>query len=480
MDNLTAPPDLDPDLLGRRVREMIDAGKLSAARAVLAALERLARPGPDIAELACRLALAAGQWDQAAAGLDAAVAADPAHAGLRRLRADLRHRRGELVPATIDAAEAVTLDPRDPAGKAILGILMTELGRPADALACLAEAVAADPANPVFVEALAAAEAADGETARAAATLAAGIARAPGRVELRHAAILLALRRQDFAAAHAQADAARQAGVADARLFGLMGHALSCLGRQPEATAAYDAALKLGPDDPCVRHLVAAADARPGPDRAPSPYVRAVFDGCADRFDTQLIALGYRVPGLIRAALLRLKPWEATGGSAGPALDLGCGTGLVGVAIHDLPVGPLHGVDLAPRMLAHAAARGIYASLREADILTALAEPGPAYGLILAADVLCYFGSLAPVLTAAQARLRPGGLLVVSTESAPPDDPAPPPWHLGRQGRYIHSAAYLRAAAEAAGLTLRDCRAETQRFENNTPVPGLLAVLARP
>ncbi len=476
MDTFAAQPD--PDILGRRVREMIDAGKLNAARAVLAALGRLAPPGPATAELGARLALAAGQLDRAAAELDVAVAAAPTHAGLRRLRADVRHRRGEHVPAAIDAAEAVALDPRDPSGKAILGVLMTELGRPADAVACLAEAVDAEPANAAFVEALAAAQAAGGDTERAGATLAAGIARIPGRVELRNAAVLMAIRRRDFPAAHALAEAARQIGVADACLFGLLGHTLSCLGRHEEATEAYDAALKLGPHDPYVRHLVAASGALPGADRAPSPYVRAVFEGYADRFERHLVALGYRIPGRFRAVLQCLSPWT-DGGDCGPTLDLGCGTGFVGLAVHDLPIGPLHGVDLAPRMLARAAAKGIYASLREADVLTVLAEPEPAYGLILAADVLCYFGTLDPLLTAAHARLRPGGLMLVSAESPAAEETAPPPWRLGRQGRYAHTEAYLRAAAEAAGFVVRALDAETQRFENDLPVPGLLAVLAR-
>ncbi len=480
MDTFAAQPD--PEILGRRVREMIDAGKLNAARAVLAALGRLGPPGPATAELAARLALAAGQLDRAAAELDLAVAAAPAHAGLRRLRADVRYRRGEHVPAAIDAAEAVALDPRDASGKAILGVLMTELGRPVDAVACLTEAVGAEPANPAFVEALAAAQAAGGDTERASATLAAGIARVPGRVALHNAAVLMAIRRRDFAAAHALAEAARRIGIADACLFGLLGHALSCLGRHAEATDAYESALQLGPHDPYVRHLVAASGALPGADRAPSPYVRAVFEGYADRFEQHLVALGYRIPGLFRAVLQRLAPWTgaADGAGCGPTLDLGCGTGLVGLAVHDLPVGPLHGVDLAPRMLARAAAKEIYADLREADVLSVLAEAGPAYGLILAADVLCYFGTLEPLLTAAQARLRPGGLMLVSTESPAADEAAPPPWRLGRQGRYAHTEAYLRAAATAAGFTVRELGAETQRYENDVPVPGLLAVLARP
>ena len=82
-----------------------------------------------------------------------------------------------------------------------------------------------------------------------------------GLTELRNAAVLLSLRRRDFATAVRLAEQARIAGVADAILFGLKGHALSGLGRHAEAADAYAEALKLDPDDRYVRHLVAAAGA---------------------------------------------------------------------------------------------------------------------------------------------------------------------------------------------------------------------------
>ena len=459
----------DPAALAGRIRDMIDTGRLNAAQAVLAALRRLTPDDSGTAALAARLGIAAGRLDDALTALDPAIAADPADAGLRRLRADVHHRRGEHVAAAIDAAEAVALDPTDPSGKAILGVLMHELGRPLDAIACLAEALAAEPGNPAFVEAMAAAQAAAGTLDRAAATLAAGIARIPPAPALRNAAMLLEIRRRDFPAAVRLGEAARAAGAADACGFGLLGHALSSLARHDEAAAAYEEALKLAPEDPYVRHLVATAGARPGADRAPSPYVRAVFDGYADRFESHLIALGYRIPGLVRAALVGTD-------AAGPLLDLGCGTGLVGLALADLPLGPLHGVDLSPRMLARAAAKNLYAALHEADLLTFLETPGADYGVIVAADVLCYFGDLAPVFTAVAPRLRPGGRFLISCET---DPAAPAAWALGPQGRYTHHPDHLRDAAAAAGLGVTTLRQEIQRFQNDSPVPGLFGVLTR-
>jgi predicted TPR repeat methyltransferase len=112
----------------------------------------------------------------------------------------------------------------------------------------------------------------------------------------------------------------------------MMGHALSSLGRHGEAGDAYAEALKLGPDDPYVRHLVAASGIVPGAMRAPVDYLRAVFDGYADRFESHIVSLGYRIPGLIRATLLQ-HPTIMAGETLGPALDLGCGTGLMAVVL---------------------------------------------------------------------------------------------------------------------------------------------------
>ena len=72
-----------------------------------------------------------------------------------------------------------------------------------------------------------------------------------------------------------------------------------------------------------------------------------------------LIRLGYRIPGVIRAAIQRHVPLSHAS-PYGPALDLGCGTGLIAVALSDLSIRPIHGVDLSPRMLAKAVERNLY------------------------------------------------------------------------------------------------------------------------
>jgi predicted TPR repeat methyltransferase len=472
----------DVAALTARIATLIDAKRPVAARHLLSAVRRLTSDSPRIAELAARVATGEGHLPQALAELDAAIERFADHPGLRKCRADLRFQADDAMGALADAAEAVILDRSDHAAKALLGVLLLETGRADDAVACLKEAVAADAANPSYRQGLAAAQEASGDADTALATLTAGIALTPWRVDLRNAAILHHVRRRDFTMTWQLAEEARLAGVADAISFGLMGHALSSLGRHAEAADAYAEALKLGPDDPYVRHLVSAAGILPGAPRAPLDYVRTVFDGYADRFDAHLLSLGYRVPGLIHAAVAG-HPLIVAGERLGPALDLGCGTGLVAVVLSDLAVAPLVGVDVSPRMLKAAAAKQLYAELHEADLVNFLAEDTTRWRLIMAADTLCYFGALDAVLAAAHDRLEPGGWFVFSLEELMPDDVVASPgngsWALHRLGRYAHSLDYVAATARNAGFVVRVQERETLRFETDAPVAGFFVVLER-
>lgn len=472
------------DALTARVAHLLRSGRTAAARPLLAAARRLTPSATNLTELAARLALQDGCLEEARHELDTGLAAAPDHAGLRKCRAELRYQLGDVEGAARDAAEAVILDRNDPSAKALLGTLMLELGRPADAVACLREAVAAMPANPAARQAFAASLEASGDPDAALDALLGATAACPSSVEPRIAAILLCMRRRDFNQAVAMAGEACSAGLADACLYGLKGHALSSLGRHEEAADAYREALKLGPEDPYVRHLVAASGVLPGAKRAPSEYLRTVFDGYAERFDLHLVSLGYRVPGLFRSVLL-IHPEIARGEQVGPVLDLGCGTGLIGLALSDLPVGPLIGVDISPCMLAQAAAKELYAELREAEIMTVLSGSNAeqSWPLILAGDVLCYFGDLEPVLAAVHAGLKTGGWFVCSTEELLPDRDGVVPgngnWALHRLGRYAHGFDYLRAAAAKTGFLIRRLERQTLRYEANAPVGGMLAVLQR-
>ena len=466
--------------LAGRVREMIQHGRVQAARPLLAALRKVAAPCAELDELGGLLLLREGRVEDALTELDAAIGRDPDFVGLRICRADARMQLNDFAAAAADAAEAVILSPGTVQAKALLGVILIEMGRPIDAVACLAEAVAADPRRPAYRQGLAKAQECAGDFAAAAVTLRDGIRLAPGSDALRTAAIMQAMRQRDFEAAAEIAEAAQRDGVADACVFGLLGHALSSLGRHSEAFEAYSEALKLAPEDPYVRHLVRAGGILPDAERAPAEYLKTVFDGYAERFEAHLIELGYRIPGVIRATLLRHLPLDPAA-PIGPVLDLGCGTGLLGGVVSDLPLGPFTGVDVSARMLQQAAAKHLYARLHAADLEVFLAEAQRDWAVVLAADVLIYFGALEKVFSLVHAALRPHGLFVFSAEEMDQDavTTAEHGWQLGRQGRYTHTQDYIRHAANQAGFRLRELRRETVRHEGTVPVPGLLVVLER-
>lgn len=475
-----ASQTVDTGALIARAEELIDQGRPAAARPLLAAVRGTTGPSAGLSVLAARIALSDGELDTAGDELDRALDLHPDHPGLRKCRAGLRRQLGDLEGATRDAAEAVIGDSRDPAAKALLGDLLTDIGSPIDAIACLSEAVAAMPADVCYREALARAWTAAGDMDTALAILQDGIPIVPGAAVLRNASILLCIRRRDFARAIGMAEQSRRDGATDATTFGLQGHALSSDGRHAEAALAYGEALKLAPGDAYVRHLVAAAGIASYAPRAPDDYVRTLFDGYADRFESHLVSLGYRIPGLVRHHIQAF----AAETDIGPVLDLGCGTGLIALAVSDLEIGPFTGVDLSPRMLDEARSKGLYAELREAQLPGALREDTARWKLIVAADLLCYFGAVEDMLDAVRARLADGGRFILSVEELLPNHSGElngnGQWALGRQGRYAHNAAYLRAAAAAAGFNCLSLEREVLRFEAGGPVVGLIAVLERP
>ena len=169
------------------------------------------------------------------------------------------------------------------------------------------------------------------------------------------------------------------------------------------------------------------------------------------------------------------------GGDDGPvvpryhhAIDLGCGTGLMGVAL-DARVATLTGVDLAPAMLALARRKGVYARLVEAGIDAFLAgEPSGSADLCVAADVFIYFGPIETVLAGLARVLRPGGRAAFTVQSHDGDGVV-----LGADGRYAHADAYLAAAAEAAGFTDLAIRRASVRRERGLDVPGRTVIAVK-
>ena len=120
------------------------------------------------------------------------------------------------------------------------------------------------------------------------------------------------------------------------------------LGRLDESCKAMYTALKHAPDLVSAKYFLAAMGAEEEPPQSPEEYVTKLFDSCADEFDSRLVdTLNYQVPQLLHDAVCQCSDVCTR---KLDILDLGCGTGLCGVAFSEV-VNRMVGIDLAPRML---------------------------------------------------------------------------------------------------------------------------------
>jgi len=248
------------------------------------------------------------------------------------------------------------------------------------------------------------------------------------------------------------------------------------LGERDAAIAAFRSARDADADDRHGARVWLMRLGAEGLSDMPPAYVRTLFDQYAPKFEAALVDdLGYRGPSLLFKAVLAARRAVRKPAFFKRAIDLGCGTGLAAAAFAR-EVDHFTGIDLSPRMIEQARSTGLYAELEVTDMLTGLrGKPGASAELILAADAMVYVADLVPVLKEARRVLVSGGLLAFTVETHGGDDVI-----LGEGLRYAHGEPYVRAALQSAGLALSQLETLSARNEDNTPVPGLVVVAAKP
>ena len=244
--------------------------------------------------------------------------------------------------------------------------------------------------------------------------------------------------------------------------------ALVHLGRLEEAAKLYREWLATDPDNPVIKHHLAACSGGAVPERASDAYVERTFDAFAATFDANLSALGYRAPQLVAELLRELLPPPAR---QFDIHDLGCGTGLCGPMVRDW-ARDLSGCDLSQGMLDKAERRHVYDDLHHAELVAHMKAHPARWDALICADTLCYFGELGEALQSAALALRPGGHLVFTVEAWQAGDDQP--YHLQPHGRYAHQREYVSTALARAGLRELVLRQEQLRSEAGKPVVGWL------
>lgn len=247
------------------------------------------------------------------------------------------------------------------------------------------------------------------------------------------------------------------------------------LGERDAAIAAFRKAEVADPED---RHGASLRLMLLGAEKIsamPQAYVRALFDQYAPKFEAALVDdLGYRGPALLFRAVLAARLAVRRPAFFKRAIDLGCGTGLAATAFAK-EVDHFIGIDLSPRMIERARLTGLYAQLEVADMVQGLSsKPDASAELVLAADAMVYLADIAPLLREAKRVLVAGGLLAFTVETHAGDGVI-----LGEGLRYAHGADYVRASIGETGLALSQLEELSARNEDNTPVPGLVAVAAK-
>jgi predicted TPR repeat methyltransferase len=248
---------------------------------------------------------------------------------------------------------------------------------------------------------------------------------------------------------------------------------LDAAGDRQAAAATYAAIVAEDPADSYGAGLkLAAIGYAPVPVAPPPAFVASLFDHYAERFERALVhKLGYSVPETLSAMI-------ECGGSVpvAAALDLGCGTGLMGERLRPHCT-LLHGIDLSEGMLAKARRKRIYDALFRADIASppdAVRRQG--YGLITAADVLIYLGDLSPAFDIANALLAPDGRFAFSVET----DESRPAYSLRKNLRYAHATAHVVDLLRDAGFRSIRWQATVLRREAGQDVEGTLFLCSRP
>lgn len=245
-----------------------------------------------------------------------------------------------------------------------------------------------------------------------------------------------------------------------------LGEILERRGKMYDAAELYESAIAHGLDPGVFGHNIAAAAGRVT-DRAPDSWVRTTFDNFAPSFDAKLASLGYAVPEQLAAALMAHTPARDL-----DILDLGCGTGKCGLAIADRKR-LLVGIDLSPKMLAAARARGLYDELYASEIHQWLrASPAGRFDLVIAADVLIYIGVITQLFEEVARVLRPSGWFAFSTEECEGVE-----FELRPTGRYAQSQDYVRRSAHAFAIISAEFT--TLRVDRGQPIAGRLYLLAK-
>ncbi|MDR3427080.1 tetratricopeptide repeat protein [Silvimonas sp.] len=401
------------------------------------------------------------------------LASTPDQAQARHYLGFLLQQTDRLPEAFAQLTQALALDDTHAEWHFNLGIVLARQAQPAAAIEAFTNAIALDPYQYFYWTNLGTAFEADHDDVRAEQCYTGATRINPDYPDAWYLLSALCLKRQRY-------DEARQfnyrgvvAAPKQSKSRILLSQAYHALGRTDDALAVFENWLQADPGNAEALHLLAAYKAEAAPAQCSSAYVEATFNGFARSFDIILGRLKYCGPQLVQDYLSSL----ALPAGQLAALDLGCGTGLIGEVIQPY-THKLIGIDLSQAMLEQATARACYSRLHKADIASYLQDCHEQFDLISCMDTFIYIGRLDKLLTLIYRQLKPGGRLLFSTEKSPAA--AEQAWQLNTSGRYSHRHDDLMALLTQTGFTIEHVAEVQIRNESGYPIIGEFISTQRP
>lgn len=413
-----------------------------------------------------------GHLPKAAKELNAAVKAAPEDPRVYMMGARMAEVAGNRQGSVDAARKAAKLAPHWPPAVTELALALARMNLFVEAISTAERAVELDGNNPEILARVidVAHRAQHYELASAWLTRAAAIS--PDNLVIKH----MIARNLRILGRHAQSIEAYGALIAAAPNDhrALHGRIQAAIASGDLALARQDsvALLALLPDNEEAKYWLALAHGET-PARQPVAMVRELYDNLAEFYDQHTVAsLKYKLPREVAAIIRQHYPDNTMN-----VLDLGCGTGLLGVCLGSIQ-GALVGVDVSERMIEQAARHNVYHRFHNVDLLEALeATPEALYDVITALDVFIYVGDLARAIPDALRILKPGGHLIFSCETAREDEAD---LVLRPSQRYAHKASHVKALCRDAGFTEIKVEEMPLRLENQAPVDGFLLIARKP
>lgn len=237
-------------------------------------------------------------------------------------------------------------------------------------------------------------------------------------------------------------------------------------GMPARAIADTTTLLELAPGDSVYAYYAALAHGVT-PAHQPPELNRGLFDSLAEMYDQHMVrVLRYQLPKRVAQKILDRFPDKKLN-----VLDLGCGTGLLGVCLGRID-GFLIGVDISMKMIEQAARHNVYDRFHNVNLLDALQEtPDSLYDVLTALDVFIYTGDLTETIPNALRILVPQGELIFSCELAEENGPD---MVLQLNGRYAHKRSHVEALCRTAGFETVEVEDTMLRYENHVPVQGFI------